>query len=534
MASKHRRGALVALLIALCSVVVLVPSATAVHDLGLFELDRNATDGAAAGDDWSPAPAGATSFTGILADDAAGGDQFHGGGSKDDLDVSQWRWKPGDPLDKDNITNGYAASYVSTMDTGDTDIGDIILYFGLDRFANNGSAQVGIWFFQNDIAKTNIASGGGFTFSGVHANNDILVQSNFSQGGVISRVSVFKWLNGALVPVIEAADCLNDAGDPNPGDDGACATVNRGDTPAPWPYTPKFGTPGIFPQGSFYEGGLNVTRLVPDAQCFTDVMVETRSSTPFDSRLFDFTLGEFQACEPSIVTTPVDANGDEDHEITLGESIQDQAVVEGTGAFAPDPQGIVTFSVCKVDEPTLCELGDPTLEVVSVESLLGNTENPVTVTSDPFTPDEIGRYCFRAAWTDDPNYDDASDNSANECFTVVQIPTTLTTKQSWIPNDTAKIVFASGSISGNVAFSLFDNATCAGTAVYSETVAVSGTSPASASTTNTTVSVSSSGTYSWLVVFTPDASDPGHSGSESACNAENTVLTMNGNDPTIP
>jgi hypothetical protein len=264
-------------------------------------------------------------------------------------------------------------------------------------------------------------------------------------------------------------------------------------------------------------------------------MVETRSSTPFDSRLKDFTLGAFQACEPSIVTTPVDANGVEDHEITLGESIFDRAVVEGTGAFAPPPQGNVTFRVCKVDSPALCTLADPTVQVVSVESLAGNTLNPVTATSDAFTPNQIGRYCFRADWTDDPNYDDASDNSANECFTVVQIPTTLTTKQSWIPNDKAKISFASRSISGNVSFSLFDNATCAGTPVYSEgPIAVSDTSPVFASTSNTTVSVPSSGTYSWLVVFTPDANDPGHTGSMSACNAENTVLTMNGNDPTIP
>jgi hypothetical protein len=279
MGSKHRRAALLALVIAICGVFVLVPSATAVHDLGLFELDRNATAGAAAGDDWSPAPGGATSFTGIIDDNNVPGDQFQGGGSKDDLDVSQWLWKPGEPLDKDDITNGYAAAYVSAMDTGETDIGDIILYYGLDRFSNNGSAQVGIWFFQNDISKTDESSGGGFKFSGVHANNDILVQSNFSQGGVISSVSVFKWLNGALVPVIQAADCLNEAGVPNPGDDPACATVNRVDTAAPWDYTPKFGTPGTFPPGSFYEGGLNVTRLVPGVACFTDIMVETRSST---------------------------------------------------------------------------------------------------------------------------------------------------------------------------------------------------------------------------------------------------------------
>src|SRR5262245_10109414 len=260
--ARRRHWTLLALTATLLGVFVLVPSATAVHDLGLFELDRNATaSGSQAGDDWSPDPSGTSleSFTGIVADNDAGGDQVQGGGSKDDLDISQWLWKPGEPLDKDDITNGYAAAYESTVDTGDTDIGDIILYFGLDRFANNGSAQVGIWFFQSPVSKSDTPSGGGFKFNGVHTNNDILVQSNFSNGGVISRGSVFKWVDGVLEPVIEAADCLTDTGDPNPGDDGACATVNRVDTPAPWAYTPKFGTAGVFPPGSFYEGGLNVT-----------------------------------------------------------------------------------------------------------------------------------------------------------------------------------------------------------------------------------------------------------------------------------
>jgi hypothetical protein len=80
-------------------------------------------------------------------------------------------------------------------------------------------------------------------------------------------------------------------------DDPACATVNQGDTSAPWPYTPKFGSPGVFPQGSFFEGRINITRLVPEAGCFTTFLAETRSSTPFDARLKDLKLGEFELCE---------------------------------------------------------------------------------------------------------------------------------------------------------------------------------------------------------------------------------------------
>ncbi|MGH3119231.1 MAG: hypothetical protein ACRDQ2_19365, partial [Gaiellales bacterium] len=284
--------------------------AFAVHDLGLFELDRNAVDnsGAPLPDDWATLHAGggsADEFTGILPDIGAdGGTQFQGGGSKDDLDITQWLWKTGEPLDKDDITNAYAAAYVNTKDTGDNNVGDLIIYYGLDRFSSNGSAQVGFWFLQDpNFGLTDTPSGGGFQFSGAHVDNDILVQSNFSQGGVIDRISVFKWQGGALVPVITAADCLGPP--PSPFDDAACGTVNRQPEPAPWDYTPKAneGTPGTFLTGAFFEGGLNISRLVPDAGCFTSFLAETRTSTPFDARLKDFVTDNFELCRITVDKT---------------------------------------------------------------------------------------------------------------------------------------------------------------------------------------------------------------------------------------
>jgi hypothetical protein len=105
-----------------------VVPAQAVHDLGLFELDRNAqdTDFANLPDDWAAlydggANTGAHSddSSGVLPDIGAdGGTQFQGGGSKDGLDITSWLWKKGEPLDKDDITNAYAAAYTNTVDTG--------------------------------------------------------------------------------------------------------------------------------------------------------------------------------------------------------------------------------------------------------------------------------------------------------------------------------------------------------------------------------------------------------------------------------
>jgi hypothetical protein len=340
----YRLLPLLALALAAALLVITARDSSAVHDTGLFELDRNATDEGGGGDDWGTLYAGggsAADFTGIIEDTMGTnpfgtvGTQFQAGGSKDDLDISpggatgqNWKWEPGEPLDKDDITNAYAAAYANTVDTGDNNIGDLIIFFGLDRYANNGSAQVGFWFVQDpNFGLTTTPSGGGYLFSGHHMVGDVLVQSNFTQGGIIETISVYEWVGsggseGTLNLVFSAQDCLS----PGLSDDAACATVNRGDTPSPWPFTPKFGTPGTFPQGSFFEGGINITRLIPDAGCFTGFLAETRSSTPFDSRLKDFALGDFDLCSIDVTKTG-------DTLSKVGDDVDYSITIENTGAL---------------------------------------------------------------------------------------------------------------------------------------------------------------------------------------------------------
>jgi hypothetical protein len=475
------------------ALVVSIPSAVAVHDLGLFQLDRNALqadDGGTGftGDDWDTLFGGGgnqDSFTGILPDiGEGGGTQFQGGGSKDDLDITSWLWKEGEPLDKDDITNAYAAAYTNTVDTGENDVGDLIVYFGLDRFSTAGSAQVGFWFLQDpDFGLTDTPAGGGFEFSGQHQDNDILVQSNFTNGGVISNLTVYKWDSGSLVEVtgIDASDCVGPPA--SPGDDAACATVNQSATSAPWPYTPKAneGSPGTFQPSAFFEGGINITRLVPEATCFANFLAETRSSTPFDARLKDFVQGTFESCEATITTTPSQDS------IELGDSVTDTAVVQGSGLNAPTPTGTVAFSVCAPSELTngTCATGGTP---VSENPLAPdpNDSTKATAESDPFTPDEVGTWCWRGEYSGDDFYDPVTDSSTNECFTVTDT-TSLTTAQNWRPNDSATITAAGGStLDGSVTFRLYDSDSCTGTVLYTETVDIpAGTaSPATVSTTN--------------------------------------------------
>ena len=287
-------GAVVASVLAVAiSFVFGLVGGEAVHDTNTFELDGNAVDGGAAGDDWDTVllGGGGSSLvnTGVIADPAPAS-IFTQGGSKDIRDVSDWRHTDGSVPDKDDITNAYAAAY----NVG----GDQVIYFGADRFANNGDSQIGFWFFQNDIG---LNPNG--TFSGVHAVGDVLILSDFTQGGAISTTKVFEWVgsggsDGALDLVDSGVDCIGLA----PGDD-LCATVNSADASAPWPYTPKSGPPGTFPTGSFFEGGLNLTDEGL-AGCFSSFLAETRSSQSPTAQLKDFALGQFDVCGIEVTKSP--------------------------------------------------------------------------------------------------------------------------------------------------------------------------------------------------------------------------------------
>jgi hypothetical protein len=517
---RRRRFLLVPMLMVALAALFLVAGAQAVHDLDLFELDRNAVDdGAVPGDDWNSLPGSSQDFTGILPDvtPLPGGTQFQGGGSKDDLDITSWLWKAGEPLDKDDITNAYAASYTNTVDTGENDVGDLIVYFGLDRFSTAGSAQVGFWFLQDpDFGLSNRASGGGFEFNGQHQDNDVLVQSNFTNGGVISNLTVYKWLAGSLVQVssISASDCVTSA----PDDDPACGTVNQSPTNAPWSYTPKAneGPPGTFQPSAFFEGGINISRLVPEATCFANFQAETRSSTPFDARLKDFVQGKFGECVAGITTTPSEAS------IQLGESITDTAVIEGKGLNAPTPTGFVKFFICSPSQLTngTCATGTGTFVDVGGDEPNGEALTPdpndatkATAQSDPFTPNVVGTWCWRGEYSGDDFYKPVTDSSTAECFTVTDT-SSLTTAQNWRPNDSATITSAGGStLDGSVTFTLYNSADCTGTVLYSETVDIpAGTaSPVTKSTSNDGSSAgdylaTADATVSWRAHF--DSDDP--------------------------
>jgi len=268
---------------------VAIATPTPVGDI--FELDKNAVDDVSPLDDWQTLNSGGGSAIATTLDnngnpveipDLGGQTIFTTGGSKDDLDISQWRHKSGSSPPKDEITNAYAAAYQSGTDT--------YVVFGADRFAQNGDAVIGFWFFQNEVGLVTSGADAG-KFSGVHKNGDILILSDFTQGGGEVTIRVFKWnspgglVDGTLDLIGTGFGC---AASPL-----FCAEVNDVPTASPWAYTPSQGAANIFPKGALFEGGVNLSQLGITNVCFASFLAETRSSTSVDATLKDFVTGTF-------------------------------------------------------------------------------------------------------------------------------------------------------------------------------------------------------------------------------------------------
>lgn len=242
--------------------------------LPTFELDGNATTqnpNPGLPDDWDRVLILGTGHqalsTGLLVD-PSDSTRFTLG-SKDILDISTgWHWDDATSPDKDEITNAYAALYSGGK-----------LFFGCDRFATNGTSYIGFWLLQGSITKNP-----GGTFSGNHTVGDILILSDFTQGGGVTTIRAFRWVGSG------GSDGSLDSITVNPVT--AFAVVNPSDQPSPWAYTPKFGTSGIFPQGAFFEGGADLGALGITG-CFTTFLCETRSSNAVTAELKDFVLGNF-------------------------------------------------------------------------------------------------------------------------------------------------------------------------------------------------------------------------------------------------
>lgn len=231
-------------------------------------------------------------------------DSFTGGGSKDFNLISQWKWSGSPTPNKDTLNAGYAAAYIQP---------DFDVVFGANRASPNGDANIGIWFFQQNIGLN--ANG---SFSGAHQDHDIFVISAFTGGGGTSTISVYEWDHTCATGVKNpsAGQCADSnlrllaAPSQVCGTSFYCAITNSASTTSTWG--------GALASPLFFEGGVDITQAlgqvgVTQLPCFTSFLEETRSSQSTSAVLKDFLLGSFPVCGLSVTkscgTATVDSSG---------------------------------------------------------------------------------------------------------------------------------------------------------------------------------------------------------------------------------
>ena len=555
-------------------------SPAAAHDWSQVYADRAAGTPAGSG----PFPNSGAVAQSFITDITGAGDSILTGGStKDIYDLPSWLLKQTATTsvqDKDDIEHAFAAQYSVNKSGGQCGSAGpqnpcVLLYFGADRFANSGSTTMGFWFYKSRVQALGPDAAGNGTFTGTHTarsttgHGDILIVSDFLIGGAAPTVSVFEWVDTggsasthldligggtATLASCTAAPPVKKNGPSVPPvgtNDDLCATTNQNVITTPWSFTAKTGQTG--PQVSeFMEGGINMTALGLGNECFNSFLAETRASPSPTSTLSDFALGNFGSCGATAVTTPSADTGD--GAVAPGTGVTDHFVVTGTssGGTAPFPTSAtangghnVFFSFCGpmlvTDTTGTCSGGDAahTAGASFDNEALANTADQgvsdarstaINTAGNALAP---GRYCFVGSWAGDNNYTDgASDSSARECFVVRILQPSLTTAQSFVPNDSATVAVAAGAgnLAGTLRLQLFVNSiTCGGTAAYDsgaiDITTGSGTGLSRTLTSSNTTAYSTNGTtFSWLATYT--STNSGQNGVTAACNAENSSISV--------
>ncbi|MBI1742384.1 hypothetical protein HYR54_04870, partial [Candidatus Acetothermia bacterium] len=505
--SSQRRVVLWALLFFLLGVI----PALAVHDPidpGLFELDANIVDDVAPGGteiptDWgdlfSGGNPGGTPLTlptnaissffahdGFFTAGAGGHDgstadvTFFATGTKDTLEINTgWQCTiANNPTDKDDINHVYAALFRATSATRNN---HIIIYMGMERFDNTGAGEIAFWLLQDSTVGCTAPATGSANFTGTHQTGDLLVVSEFTNGGVINSVNIFEWVAGALntTAIATGVDC-----DVAASTDNVCGNVNTASITSPWANKFKGGsactsncTVGA---SEFFEIGIDVTALIPSFNgCFTGILGDTRTSPSLTADLKDYALGVLSCKSTPTVTTDIH---DSSHTVitsaNVGSSVHDKATVSGT---AGTPTGTVTFSLYN---NTTCSGTAASTETVTLSSSMAESSTTtvpntglsykVSYSGDTFYNSAVGPCEPLMAVKLNPTVTTDIHDSSHTVITSANVGSSI--------HDKATVTGSVGTPTGSVTFNLYSTQDCTGSFTTQTVTLSSGMAESSATT----------------------------------------------------
>jgi hypothetical protein len=261
---------------------------------------------------------------------------------------------------------------------------------------------------------------------------------------------------------------------------------------------------------------------------------DTANGIPVSS---DSSASECFVVNPVDPTLSTSAGAD----VFLGQAVTDSALLGGTATQPASPVinltgtggaaagGTITF---KLYGPSDTGCGSLVYTSGAVTVSGNGTYSPAQ-----FVPTAPGNYHWVAVYSgDSPNTNGLTHNAActdtDEDVVVRSVASSMTTAQVWVPNDSATISApAGGALAGTVSFALYASGDCTGTAIYSTTAPVSGTSPKTVSTSNST-SQTASGSFSWSVGY--DSDNGAQRDIPASCHETSALTVANGGTVSSP
>ena len=391
-------------LVTTVGVLGLASAAQAVHDAGAFQLEGDLAGPASPPPyDWAnlftaggaqaiTPPSGALQESAFVADLAAPDSTYFKPGTLDSSAFWQCK-RVTNPTDKNNILNAYGAAFIP-VDAGSNAYADTVVTLGLERFASDGAAHVGWWLLQNPL--TCSSPDGVVPFSGSKTPGDLHVRANFTNGGQILSLQLYRWNGSGLDFVTNGVTC-----DTAPDDD-FCGRANGGTLTTPWPTQDKTAPPNTLLRSEFVEVGLNVTDLAAGGSpaatpCFEQLLGETRASPDPDATNKDYALKAFDTCRPDVVVEKeasaetVDAGDTVTFTLTVenlgSEDAQDTQVVDTLpDGLVPDSATPTQGSCAIAGQTVTCDLG-----AVTKSPPPGNTATiEIEATATPTSAGECG------------------------------------------------------------------------------------------------------------------------------------------------
>ena len=374
--------------------------------------------------------------------------------------------------------------------------------------------------FEFNQSSTKCASGPNV----VRTVGDKLIEYSIDQGGSRATMTIRNWTGSAWGPAQPISSNSVTCGN------APCAAGTINSSPIPAADSDGLISTGEMAARTFGEAQIDLRLLFQPNKCtsFGSAMLKSRSSDSFTSQLKDFVAPvplELQNCGQVIIRKQTDPQ--------LGSNSPDFGY---TKAFNTDPTSVNTFTLkddgVKDYGKTVLFGSGYTVDETTIPANWGFTSLDCSASTN-VTPSIVGSKVTFAIDSDTDVLDCTYTN------TLQTVASSMTTAQKFLPNDSATISApgGTGNLAGSVDFALYDNADCSETSgddpIYTQNdVAVSGASPQTVSTSNTTATVLTTTNLSWKVSY--DSTNPLQRDIPASCHESSDLTITNGGTVSSP